>query len=141
MGSDTCPVSPATDISSHLSSALRCPLAHAARFQHWALKTTQAGRQLECYSLGENPPAAGKGGESGAFLPGGVPTLPPEQVGRACSFMLRGMDLVSVLAKQLDKQGSRVWLGWYHGSKQARGALRCTNWSLNYTCGGDPGGG
>ncbi|KAI4585289.1 hypothetical protein MJG53_006823 [Ovis ammon polii x Ovis aries] len=58
VGSDTCPVSPATDISSHLSSALRCPLAHAARFQHWALKTAQAGGQLESHSLGENPPAA-----------------------------------------------------------------------------------
>ena len=85
-------------------SAPRCPPARTACFQHWALKTTQAGRQLEGYSLGENPLAAGKGSESGAFLPGGVPAFPAEQVGRACSFAVHQRDGLGLGAGKAARQ-------------------------------------
>ena len=55
------------------------------------------------------------------------PFLQSRWGGPAALQSIRGMDLVSVLAKQLDRQGSWVRLGRYHKSKQARAALRCTN--------------
>ena len=55
------------------------------------------------------------------------PFLQSRWGGPAALQSIRGMDLVSVLAKQLDRQGSWVRLGRYHRSKQARAALRCTN--------------